>query len=126
MDDPDLKLLFGAIILIVFGVVGWAYRDQLFGQPEPEPVVAAPAAAEPLSDGGPRHPMPETTPVMSGSGELVPLPPLDDSDAGFAAGPRPEHPADSDLGGSVPLTSGPPTGRESGSVGCPLRSRVRF
>jgi hypothetical protein len=83
MDDPDLKLLFGVIILIVFGVVGWSYRDQLFGQPEPGPVVAAPAPAEPLSDGGPRHPMPETTPVMSGSGELVPLPPLDDSDAYF-------------------------------------------
>lgn len=83
MDDPDLKLLFGAIILIVFGVVGWTYRDQLFGQPEPELVVAAPAPTEPLSDTGPQHPMPETTPVMPGSGELVPLPPLDDSDAYF-------------------------------------------
>ena len=83
MDDPDLKLLFGAIILIVFGVVGWTYRDQLFGQPEPEPVIAAPAPAEPVTDTGPQHPMPETTPGMSSPGELVPLPALDDSDAYF-------------------------------------------
>ena len=83
MDDPDLKLLFGAIILIVFGVMGWTYRDQLFGEPEPEPVIAAPAPTEPVTDAGPQHPMPETTPHMSSSGELVPLPPLDDSDAYF-------------------------------------------
>ena len=83
MDDPDLKLLFGVIILIVFGVVGWTYRDQLFGEPEPEPVIAAPAPVEPVADGGPQHPMPETTPAMSSSGELVPLPALDDSDAYF-------------------------------------------
>ena len=83
MDDPDLKLLFGVIILIVFGVVGWAYRDQLFGEPEPEPAIAAPAPAEPVTDAGPQHPMPETTPAISSSGELVPLPPLDDSDAYF-------------------------------------------
>ncbi|MDH3333869.1 MAG: DUF3014 domain-containing protein [Gammaproteobacteria bacterium] len=83
MDDPDLKLLFGAIILIVFGVVGWTYRDQLFGEPEPEPVIAAPAPAEPVTDTGPQHPIPETTTGMSSSGELVPLPALDDSDAYF-------------------------------------------
>lgn len=86
MDDPDLKLLFAVIILIVFGVVGWQYRDQLFGGPQPEPVVEAPAPAEPdarAGDAGPQHPMPAVTPAMSSSGELVPLPPLDDSDAYF-------------------------------------------
>lgn len=83
MDDPDLKLLFAAIILIVFGVVGWQYRDQLFGGPEPTAVVATPAPAEPAADTGPQHPMPEPVPNTTGSGELVPLPPLDDSDAYF-------------------------------------------
>ena len=85
MDDPDLKLLFGVIILIVFGVVGWQYRDQLFGTPESEPAVAAPVPVptEPATDAGPRHPMPEPAPKLSSSGELVPLPPLDDSDAYF-------------------------------------------
>ena len=83
MDDPDLKLLFAAIILIVFGVMGWTYRDQFFGTPEPEPAITAPAPAEPVTDSGPQHPIPEATPRLSSAGDLVPLPPLDDSDAYF-------------------------------------------
>ena len=84
MDDPDLKLLLGVIILIVFGVVGWQYRDQLFGPPQPEPTPALePATAvEPAADGSPQYPMPEA-PATAASGELVPLPSLDDSDAYF-------------------------------------------
>ena len=84
MDDPDLKLLLAVIILIVFGVVGWTYRDRLFGGPEPEPAtVAAPAAAvESDEPAGPQHPMPEMSGHMV-TGELVDLPPLDDSDAYF-------------------------------------------
>lgn len=83
MDDPDLKLLLAVVMLIVFGVVGWQYRDKLFGEPQPEPVAQAPAPAEPVTDSGPQHPIPEATPRTSASGELVPLPPLDDSDAYF-------------------------------------------
>ena len=83
MDDPDLKLLFAVIILIVFGVVGWQYRDQLFGTPETAPVVATPVPAEPVADAGPRHLIPEAIPLESPTGELIPLPPLDDSDAYF-------------------------------------------
>jgi len=83
MDDPDLKLLFAAIILIVFGVVGWQYRDELFGTPDPEPVVEPPVAVEPEPDPGPRFPMPETDVVDTSPRTLVPLPPLDDSDAYF-------------------------------------------
>lgn len=84
MDDPDLKLLFGVIILIVFGVIGWHYRDELFGPPQPEPApLAEPApAVEPEAEAGPQYPMPEA-PAAAASGELVPLPPLDDSDAYF-------------------------------------------
>lgn len=83
MDDPDLKLLIGAIILIVFGVVGWTYRDELFGEPKPEPEVQLPVAAEPEPDGGPMYPMPEPMDPDPAARNLVPLPPLDDSDAYF-------------------------------------------
>lgn len=84
MDDPDLKLLLGVIILIVFGVVGWTYRDQLFGAPEPDaalvPEPSAPLDAEDTT--GPQHPMP-APPADATTGELVELPALDDSDAYF-------------------------------------------
>ena len=84
MDDPDLKLLFAVIILIVFGVIGWTYRDQLFSGAEPEPAAVTQPAAPPSSDepAGPQHPMPEMSGHMV-TGELVDLPPLDDSDAYF-------------------------------------------
>ena len=84
MDDPDLKVLFAVIILIVFGVVGWTYRDQLFGLAEPEPAAVAEPAEPVASDepAGPQHPMPEMSGHMV-TGELVDLPPLDDSDAYF-------------------------------------------
>ena len=83
MDDPDLKLLLGAIILIIFGVIGWTYRDELFPSEEPAPAIELPAPVEPEADPGPRHPVPTTAPVANEARELVPLPPLDDSDAYF-------------------------------------------
>ena len=84
MDDPNLKTLLGVIILIVFAVVGWTYRDQLFGGPESEPVpVVEPAMpVEPEETEGPQHPIPEPPPDIT-TGKLVELPPLDDSDAYF-------------------------------------------
>ena len=85
MDDPDLKLLLGAIILIVFGVIGWTYRDQLFGDSAPEPAIELPTAAEvePEPDAGPKHPVPTPRADEIEARELVPLPSLDDSDAYF-------------------------------------------
>ena len=85
MDDPDLKLLLGAIILIVFGVIGWTYREELFPTQQPAPAVELPVPAEPEVDPGPRYPMPAAVPQPDETGEreLVPLPPLDDSDAYF-------------------------------------------
>ena len=84
MDDPDLKVLFAVIILIVFGVVGWTYRDQLFGVADPEPAAVTEPAEPAASDepAGPQHTMPEMSGHMV-TGELVDLPPLDDSDAYF-------------------------------------------
>lgn len=84
MNDPDLKMLLAVVMLIVFGVVGWQYRDRLFNEPVPEPVAQAPAPVAAAQDTGPRHPMPEDSPAdRPAHGELVPLPPLDDSDAYF-------------------------------------------
>ena len=83
MDDPDLKLLRGIMMLMVFGVVGWTYRDELLSNPQPEPVVAEPVAVEPEPDPGPKHPLPEPRTDETRTRELVPLPPLNDSDAYF-------------------------------------------
>ena len=86
MDDPDLRLLLGVIILIVFGVVGWTYRDEFFGGPEPAPAIESPVATVPESepDSGPLYPMPEAPDNADPAArQLVPLPSLDDSDAYF-------------------------------------------
>ncbi len=85
MDDPDLKLLIGIIVLVGLGVVGWLYRDALFPPDAPvaTPAVEAPAPSATAADAGPKYPVPETTPTDAAARELVPLPPLDDSDAFF-------------------------------------------
>ena len=82
MNDPDLKLLIGLVLAIALGAAAWYYRDEIFAPPVPETPVVSPVPAEPVADEGPRYPMPEPMedPV---SGELVPLPTLDDSDGYF-------------------------------------------
>jgi hypothetical protein len=83
MNDPDLKLLLGVVILIVFGVVGWHYRDQLFPPPEAPVEVIAPTPVEPEAESGPKYPIPISPDDEVRARNLVPLPPLDDSDAYF-------------------------------------------
>jgi hypothetical protein len=83
MDDPDLKLLLGVVILIVFGVVGWHYREQLFPAPETPVEVIAPTPVEPEAESGPKYPIPISLDDEVRARNLVPLPPLDDSDAYF-------------------------------------------
>ena len=83
MGDPDLKLLIGVIIVIALGVVGWIYRDDIFGAPGPEPAIELPATVEPDTQTGPKYPVPVMPTDDSGPRSLVPLPPLDDSDAYF-------------------------------------------
>jgi hypothetical protein len=72
-------------LLVVGGVAAWFYRDTLFPGAEPIPVVAVPEQAEPQegTGTGPRYPMPETSTAPAAERKLVPLPPLDDSDAYF-------------------------------------------
>ena len=83
MKNNDAPLLIVLGLVVIGGVVAWYYRDVLFPAPEPAPVVATPAPTEPEEDSGPRYPMPETRAGPEATRNLVPLPPLDDSDAYF-------------------------------------------
>ena len=83
MNDPDIKLGIGLIVVVLLGIGAWYYWDALFAPPVPEPAVSLPVPAEPEADAGPEYPMPESEGLVSPEGELVPLPPLDDSDSYF-------------------------------------------
>ena len=85
MKDTDAPLLIVLALMVVGGVAAWYYRDMLFPAPEPVPVVAVPEPAEPREGAGtgPRYPMPEMRTAPAEERDLVPLPPLDDSDAYF-------------------------------------------
>ncbi len=84
MDDPDLKLLLVLLLVAAAVGAGWYFRDEIL--PKPDESIVTPA--EPMADSegvaeGPRHPVAPYEPVRSESKELVPLPPLDDSDGYF-------------------------------------------
>lgn len=81
MDNPDLKFLVGFVVVVLLGIGAWYYWDELVPPPEPTPVVEAVAPAEPVSGPGPQHPIPELQAGLADASRLVPLPPLDDSDA---------------------------------------------
>jgi len=83
MRNSDAPLLIVLVLLVIGAVSAWYFKDSLFPPPESALVVAEPAPAEPEADAGPRHPMPEPQPAAETSRKLVPLPPLDDSDAYF-------------------------------------------
>lgn len=83
MKDSDAPLLIVLALIVVGGAAAWYYWDTLFPEPDPAPVVAVPEPAEPQEDLGPRYPMPVTQAAPAEDRDLVPLPPLDDSDAYF-------------------------------------------
>ena len=85
MNDPDVKLLL--LILLGAGLAGalWFYKDDIF-RPDEAPVVILPdltIAEEPPVRSGPAYPITAADTSPSPEGELVPLPPLDDSDSYF-------------------------------------------
>ena len=84
MDDPDLKLLL--VLLFVAAVIGggWYFRDDLVPGPEESIVMPAESTADGESAAEvPRHPVTPYEPVHTEPAQLVPLPPLDDSDSYF-------------------------------------------
>jgi hypothetical protein len=82
VDDPDLKLLIGIVLLVVIGAAGWHYRDTLL-PPAVEPVISAPPEEADTTESGPQEPLHPIEPGANTERDLVPLPPLDDSDSYF-------------------------------------------
>jgi hypothetical protein len=82
MNDPDLKLLIVLVVVIGLAAAGWYFRDDIFPEPEPEPAISSPLPVDETEDAGPKYPMPEPMGDAT-AGELVELPPLDDSDSYF-------------------------------------------
>ena len=83
MRNSDTPLLIVFVLMVIGGAATWYYKDVLFPVLEPAPAVDAPAPAEPVAGSGPQYPMPESQTTESAPRNLVPLPPLDDSDAYF-------------------------------------------
>lgn len=84
MNDPDLKLLVVLLLVVGLAVAAWVFRDDIFA-PAAEPVAVAPqpASEETPQRKEPIHPITSPDMSMTPDDELVPLPPLDDSDAYF-------------------------------------------
>lgn len=84
MRDPDINL--GLAVLVVVAVIGgaWYFRDVLLPQPQ-QPAVDRPESAvvEAAVDDGPKYPVMPPDSTESVQRDLVPLPPLDDSDSYF-------------------------------------------
>lgn len=84
MNDPDVKLL--VLMVLAAGLAGalWYFRDDIL-PPADEPVVIQPepVVEEVAAQNDPIHPIIPARSSGSFDGELVPLPPLDDSDSYF-------------------------------------------
>ena len=82
MDNSDLKLLIGIVVLIGLPVAGWYFRDGWLPQ-EAEPVVAEPEPVVEPAKIGPIYPLEPIEFERGPDGRRIELPPLDDSDAYF-------------------------------------------
>lgn len=84
MDDPGFKLLFVIILVVAVAGAGWYFRDELLPKGD-ESTISSPEETpnEASADDEPRHPVAAYEPSADRQVELVPLPPLDDSDSYF-------------------------------------------
>lgn len=83
MSDRAFKLMIGILVLLAVALLAAYYWDDLFPPAEPEAPVSVPMTEEAAADSGPEYPVPPTPGLPAPAGELVPLPPLDDSDSYF-------------------------------------------
>ena len=84
MNDPDIRLIVLLLLLAVAGGAAWYFWDDL-KSPDAVPAEAAPEEPSPQTsqETGPIHPISPVAPAGPADRELVPLPPLDDSDSYF-------------------------------------------
>ncbi len=86
MDSGNLRWIVLAVMLAAVAGAAWLFRDLWLPEPPEAPVAPAPAAVTPEAPVAPPlepiYPVPPIETADSG-GELVPLPPLDDSDEYF-------------------------------------------
>ncbi len=84
VNDPDLKLLLVVSLVVSLAVAAWFFWDDIF-VPAEEPVLAPPqpAVEQAPEQTEPTHPIVSPETPTATDAELVPLPPLDDSDAYF-------------------------------------------
>lgn len=84
MDDPDLKLLLAILLVLIAAGAGWYFRDELLPRQDASVVTLSeetPGAA--TGEGVPKYPVAPYESPKGGPVELIPLPPLDDSDGYF-------------------------------------------
>lgn len=84
MDGRDVKLVVVILVAVALAGTAWYFRGVLLPQPG-QPVAPPPESAviEAGQPDGPQHPILPPEREESSRGELVTLPPLDDSDAYF-------------------------------------------
>jgi hypothetical protein len=84
MGDPDVRLLIFIVLAVGLGGAVWYYRDDILPALD-EPLVLLPEAVveETPAEIVPKYPIETSNPKTSPDRNLVPLPPLDDSDSYF-------------------------------------------
>jgi hypothetical protein len=84
MRDPDLKLVLAVLLVMAIAGAAWYFRSELLPQPE-QPFAAPPEPAvnEVVINDGPKHPLTFPESAEWAQRNLIPLPPLDDSDSYF-------------------------------------------
>lgn len=84
MNDPDVKLLLFILLGAGLAVALWFFKDDILPPAnETEIVLSAPVAEEIADYRGPAYPIESADAGSSFEGDLVELPPLDDSDSYF-------------------------------------------
>ncbi|MCP5090626.1 MAG: DUF3014 domain-containing protein [Gammaproteobacteria bacterium] len=82
MDDPDLKLLIALVIVAVAAGAAWYFRDEIWpSADQPVAMSPEPAGVDAVKKQAPKHPITPPEAAEFADQELVPLPPLDDSDS---------------------------------------------
>jgi len=84
VNDPDVRLLLVIVLAAGLAAALWYYRDDILpAADEPAATQSGPVVEEPPAQIGPIHPLAPPEASESVDSELVPLPPLDDSDSYF-------------------------------------------